>query len=378
MHIVDTTMFYANASGGVRTYLEAKQQRMAGLADVRHSVVVPGPLALGAREQRPERPPAPPLPFSKGYRFPLRPGPWAEALVALRPDVIEFGDPYVPAWAAVSAGRRLGVPVVGFYHSDLPALAASRLGSWTGPFVRTYIRRLYSQCDLVLAPSRTVAAQLLQMGLEQVEHQHLGVDLERFHPAHADPTLRRRLGIPAAARLLVFAGRGSREKHLPVLLDAMRLLGRGYHLLLVGVGPQPHLPDNVTVIESFQPVDRLAAIMAACDALLHGGDQETFGLVVVEAMACGLPVVGINAGAVAELVPASCGELAPSCSPGALAQAVRQLFRRDVVALGQRARAHAEMHFSWDTVVAQLVSRYRRLCERPWPAMAEQETYGGI
>lgn len=378
MHIVDTTLFYASASGGVRTYLEAKHQRLAALApDITHSVLVPG--ERPERHQHLNRLPAPPLPFSKGYRFPLRPGPWARAIIDLKPDVVEFGDPYLPAWGALTAGEQLGVPVVGFYHSDLPALAASRLGSWTRPIVEAYVRRLYGRCDLVLAPSHTVADQLRALGLDRVDCQHLGVDLERFHPRHADAMLRQRLSIAPDARLLVFAGRGSREKHLPELVDCMRRLGRGYHLLLVGVGVLPYpLPPNVTVVSAFQPVQRLAAILAACDALLHGGDQETFGLVVVEAMACGLPVVGVRAGAIAELVPPACGELAPSCQGADLARAVTQLFTRDSTVLAQAARQHAEANYGWDTVVTQLVGHYRRLSERPWPEVREQETYGGI
>lgn len=378
MHIVDTTLFYASASGGVRTYLEAKHREFARWPEVRHSALIPGPATR--RDEWLHRLAAPPLPASKGYRFPINPYAWRDALVAMEPDLIEFGDPYLPAAGAAMAARALGVPLVGFFHSDLPALAAARFGRWTRPALEAYVRRLYGYCDVVLAPSQTVATALRRLGLERVDCQPLGVDLARFHPDHADTTLRQRLGLPAATRLLVFAGRGSREKHLPVLIDTLRQLGPAYHLLLVGVGRIAlPLPANVTVIEAFQPAPRLAALLAGCDALLHGGDQETFGLVVLEAMASGLPVVGVRAGAIAELVPRDCGELAPHCSAPALANAVERLFRRDAAALGRAARQQVEARYAWSTVASQLLTRYRRLCAAPLPQpLHEQETYGGI
>ena len=107
MHLADVTLFYSESSGGVRTYLESKRRFLSAIEGVRHTLVVPG--AEDRSAPGCETISAWPIPFSTGYRFPLRPGPWEERLVALSPDVIEAGDPYVPAWAALSAGERLGV-----------------------------------------------------------------------------------------------------------------------------------------------------------------------------------------------------------------------------------------------------------------------------
>ncbi|WP_340146799.1 glycosyltransferase [Halomonas sp. PA16-9] len=86
------------------------------------------------------------------YRFPLRGSPWRDALIDLKPDLIEAGDPYVTAWAALDAGQRLGVPVVGFYHSDLPRLMGDRFGRYVEKRLTHYVTTLYSQFDSVLAP----------------------------------------------------------------------------------------------------------------------------------------------------------------------------------------------------------------------------------
>ncbi len=361
MHLTDITIFWTPTCGGVRTYLEAKRRWLAGQPDVRTSLLVPGPeegVKLDVYTL-----PAPRLPFGKGYRFPLRRRPWTRRLVALRPDIIEAGDPYVLPWAALEAGQRLGVPVVGFYHSDLQRLVSARAGHWSNRWLDRYILRLYSRFDRVLAPSRVMADKLRRLGVpgERVHVQPLGVDSTLFHPDRRDQALRRRLGLDHQVRLLVFAGRGSREKHIPLLLRVMVELGTGYHLHLVGSGMPRRLPANVSRSNGFVDPFRLSRILASSDALLHGGDSETFGLVVLEAMASGIPVVGVDAGAVAELVVPGTGLLAEPNSPASLAGTVRKLFADDYTAMGRRARKHVTDNYTWDQVLARLLAHYRDL-----------------
>lgn len=365
MHIADMTMFYAPASGGVRTYLDAKHRRLLRYPGVRHSLLIPG--ARSRDHDGVHEVPAPPLPFGNGYRFPWRVSPWRAALQSLQPDLIEVGDPYLTAWAALDARRQLDVPVIGFYHSDLPLLISNRMGHWLGSSAQAYISKLYSHFDRVLAPSQAMADKLLAMGVGQVYVQPLGVDLQMFHPAQRDPRLRQALGLSCDTRLLIFAGRGSREKNLPVLLRCMQHLGPRYHLLLVGSHMPTQVPENVSVIERFCALSEVAHLLASADVLLHAGDQETFGLIVLEAMACGIAVVAVDAGAFSEIIPGTCGLLCEVNQPQAMACAVRELFSRDVPAIGRAARRHVEQRYSWDSVVAGLLSHYRAVlgCQLP-------------
>ncbi len=361
MHLADITIFWTPTCGGVRTYLEAKQQWLATRTGVRTSLLVPGPeegVHLNIYTL-----PAPRLPFGKGYRFPLRQAPWTRRLVSLRPDIIEAGDPYVLPWAALEAGKQLGVPVVGFYHSDLQRLAARRAGNWSDRWLDRYLLRLYSRFDRVLAPSRVMADKLRRLGVpgERVFVQPLGVNSALFHPDRRDQALRRGLGIGNHVRLLVFAGRGSREKHIPLLLRVMDELGPDFHLHLVGSGMPRRLPENVSRSNGFVDPHRLSRILASSDALLHGGDSETFGLVILEAMASGIPVVGVNAGAVAELVVPGTGLLAEPNSVQSLADTVRALFTEDYTAMGRTARQHVTDNYTWDQVLSRLLSHYREL-----------------
>ncbi len=357
VHIADITMFYAPASGGVRTYLDAKHHRLDAVQGVRHSLLIPG--ASARHEGGVYHVPALPLPFGKGYRFPVRLAPWCNTLRTLKPDLIEVGDPYLTAWAALEARRQLDVPVIGFYHSDLPLLVSNRMGNWFTPNVEAYVSKLYGNFDRVLAPSKVMADKLRRLGVRDVHVQPLGVDLETFNPARRDPQVRAELGIADTCRLLIYAGRGSREKNLPVLLECMRQLGRGYHLLLVGSNMPANVPDNVSVIGQFCPPEQVARLMASADLLVHAGDQETFGLVILEAMASGTPVVAVRAGAFGEIVNDQCGRLCQPNDARAMALAVREAFEAGARKLGAQARRHVEQHYSWHNVVNGLLEHYQ-------------------
>src|SRR3569623_1995743 len=147
-----------------------------------------------------------------------------------------------------------------------------------------------------------MADKLRQLGVTRVALQPLGVDTTVFHPRRRDSNLRAELGLAPATRLLIYAGRLAREKNIPVLLEAMRRLGDG--------GARPRPQRNGSFYPYVSRAEDLARLFAGSDALVHAGDQETFGLVVLEAMACGVPVVGVQAGGVAELVDPAVGLLA--------------------------------------------------------------------
>jgi alpha-1,6-mannosyltransferase len=359
MHLVDTTMFFAARAGGVHRYLSAKRAWLRRHTGIRHTIVAPGaadgetgPGLVTLKIRSPFRP--------YGFPFPLRPVAWRRTLVRLAPSLIEAGDPFAPAWSALRAGQDLGVPVIGFYHSDLVRLVGTRLGAGAEWAAARYVKQLYREFDLVMAPSRHVAARLQDLGVERVMHQPLGVDTEVFRPGRRDPGIRRALGLRDGARLLVFAGRFAHEKNLPLLLSAFRRLGPRYHLLLVGGGMDLPAQANVTVLDYRASELELACLIASCDALVHAGAQETFGLIVLEAMACGLPVVGVAEGGVAELVGDRHGVLVPPGNACAFAEGIEALYAHDVQALGARARETVERRYSWDRVMSSLLALYRR------------------
>lgn len=358
-------MLYAPRSGGVRRYLASKRAWLAAnRQDVRHTLVVPGARDSYDGQGRVSIYAAP-LPFGAGYRWPMVKAAWMERLIRQRPDIIEAGDPYTPGLAALRAGGVLGIPVVGFCHTDLGKLAALHIGEWAEKPVQKRWAAIYRQFDQAVAPSRFIAGRLIEAGVHNAIGLPLGVDTELFHPARADrEALRRRLGVLPDERLLVFAGRPAREKKLEVLVSAVERLGAPYKLLFVGAGGGAPVSDRALCLDYVRDPATLAGVLASCDAFVHANDNEPFGLIVLEAMACGLPVVGVAAGGVAESVDEEVGQLADASEPAAFAEAIEALFARDIAAIGAAARRRAVERHGWDAVFRQLCGIYGELTGR--------------
>lgn len=359
VRLVDTTMLYAPRSGGVRRYLSSKRAWLAAnRPDVRHTLVVPGARDSYDGQGRVSIYAAP-LPFGAGYRWPVVKAAWMDRLVRQRPHIIEAGDPYTPGLAALRAGDALGIPVVGFCHTDLGALAALHIGEWAEKPVQKRWAAIYRQFDQAVAPSRFIASRLIEAGVHNAIGLPLGVDTELFHPSRANrQALRERLGIAPDERLLVFAGRPAREKKLDVLVDAVERLGAPYKLLFVGAGGGAPVSDRALCLDYVRDPAELAGVLASCDAFVHANDNEPFGLIVLEAMACGLPVVGVAAGGVAESVDDEVGQLAVASEPAAFAEAIEALFARDLSVVGAAARRRAVERHGWDAVFRQLCAIY--------------------
>jgi len=358
MHLVDITMFYAAEGNGVSTYLNAKARWLARHGRVQHTILSPNVDSGGAAPAL-VRVPAVALPGINGFRMPTSVRAPARLLRQARPDLIEAGDAGHSAWAALRLRRRLGVPAIAFYHSDLPRLVRPRFGLAAEGATCKYLAHLYRQFDLVLAPSRAMVEQLGAMGVLDARHQPLGIDSSVFHPARRVETLRAHLRLPANARLLVYAGRFTLEKKLPLLVEAVRKLGRPYHLLLVGGGLDLPRYPQITYLPFKSNQRHLARLLASCDVLVHPGDCETFGLIVLEAMACGLPVVATSRGGVAELVDEHTGILAQPNCVDSLAAAIEAIYQRDLVQVGANARRKAAEYYDWNEILPQVMRRYQ-------------------
>ena len=360
MHVVDTTVFYSPTSGGVKRYLSAKHDWLTEHTHITHTLLVPGERTQlnrgGVSTLRGWR-----VPGTFNYRLPLDPFRWNSALHELEPDLIEVGDAFHPAWAAWRVAQRRGIPLAAFYHSNLPQLVERRYGPMTGNAFAHYVRWLYQRFDIVFAPSRYMCEYLQSIGVAHTALQPLGVDTETFHPSRRVRDLRRELGLPSGTRLLAFAGRFSGEKNIDVLRAAFARLGAPYHLLLIGGAESARLDANVTAVPYRRDSIELAQWLASADALVHAGTRETFGLVLLEAMACGLPIVAARAGAVPEIVTPDVGLLAEPRDSVSLADAVAALYDSPLEARSRAARARVVSTFSWTQALQTQLATYARL-----------------
>jgi alpha-1,6-mannosyltransferase len=161
-----------------------------------------------------------------------------------------------------------------------------------------------------------------------------------------------------------------------VLLHAFARLGHPYHLLLIGGDRTARPTANVTMLPYRRDSHELAQWLASVDALVHAGTRETFGLVVLEAMACGRPVVAARAGAFPEIIDESVGMLAEPYSGESMAEAIVALYERDIEAVGAAARARVLERFTWTQSFTAQLNVYTGLLKArrirvPAPAVIE-------
>ena len=368
-HLVDATMFWnPSGGGGVRRYLLAKRAWLTAHGGWRHTIVAPGARGDGMVDCG-----GLPLPGSGGYRLPWRRQAAARLIAAQRPDVIEAGDPYRLAWAALDAARQWNAPAALFCHSDVATLAVHAIERWSGmgadathslalragERVSQYFTRLCDAFDVVFAPSRALQHRLIDAGVRHAVYQPLGVDSTVFHPQARDECWRATLGLPSDARLLLYAGRFAPEKNLPQLVAAVERLGPRHWLLAMGSGPLPPQGERVRLLDFEAHPARVARVMASVDGFVHAGDQETGGLAVLEAMACGTPVAVRDASGLSETVAGGCGIAVRSDRVDEWAGAIEALLRPEARML--HAALHKARRHDWSRVLAHLLRRYAEL-----------------
>ena len=267
--------------------------------------------------------------------------------------------------AALLCGRILGLPVTGSYHTELAAYAALRTGDARLELgMRMALAAFYGQCRVVLSPSQAADERLRELGIadERIGRWDRGVDLERFSPG--PPTRGERVTV-------LYAGRLSREKGVDLLADAFlaaRARDPRLHLQLAGGGPEePALRARLGRSATFLgwlDGDALAAAYRAADLFLFPSRTDTFGQVILEAQASGVPVVAVAAGGPAELI--ADGRSGVLCPPRAeaLASAVASLAgsraARERLARGGLAAVAGR---SWEASLARLGAGWRRALE---------------
>lgn len=376
----DLTQFYSPVSGGVKRYLEQKVAYLrADCPGDGHVLIIPGERTevMGDERARVYTIESPLVSKTSRYRALLNLGMVEQILEQEKPDLIESSDPYQIAWKAVASGRGLGIPVVGFYHSHFSEAYIRTTAKFFGRFAteiaeeicRRYVCALYTKFERTLVPSPALAGVLEEWGVDNVENTDLGVNVEIFQPG-PETALRGELGIPEDRVLLLYVGRLAAEKNVKTLFAAFEELharepGR-FHLLAVGDGTRRSDLERARVATgevSWLPycgdAHQLARLYRAADLFVHPGILETFGLVTLEAQACGTPVVGIRGSYMDRIIFTNQVHWAAENTPGALADAIRAVALTDMRAEGLKASRVVRERYGWRTIFARLFSIYR-------------------
>jgi glycosyltransferase involved in cell wall biosynthesis len=291
-----------------------------------------------------------------------------------RPTLVHCATEFVIGWMGQRVAAARGLPVVSSYHTDFTRYAHAYRMPWLAKPVTRFLGRFHRRSMRTYTPSLPARDDLAAMGVADVEVWGRAVDVSAFHPSKRSEPLRDTYG-GRESFLLLHVGRLAPEKGVDRILDAFalaqQLLPSGaIQLVVAGTGPSEeslrrHAPANVTFLGNLDRRAVLPRLYASADAFVFASLTETLGLVVLEAMASGLPVIAAPAGGVADHLQHGVNGLAyPDNDVEALARSIVTLVldRAQRNRLAGAARATAEA-LSWERELDRLAVSYREVIE---------------
>ncbi|MCS6960124.1 MAG: glycosyltransferase [Pseudanabaenaceae cyanobacterium SKYGB_i_bin29] len=287
-------------------------------------------------------------------------------LEQFRPDIIHVVNPAVLGLGGLFFAKAMRVPLIASYHTHLPKyLQHYGLGFLEGTMWEL-IKTAHNSAALNLCTSTAMVQELKAHGVEVVDLWQRGVDTEQFHPRFRALEMRHRLtqGHPED-HLLLYVGRLSAEKEIQRLLPVLKAIPRT-RLALVGDGPYRSELEQIfsgtpTYFVGYLQGDELASAFASSDVFLFPSRTETLGLVLLEAMAAGCPVVAARAGGIPDIVtPGVNGYLFDPNQEDSLITATQNVLTQDTTSLREQARLEAEK-WSWEAATRQLQHYYDKV-----------------
>lgn len=231
------------------------------------------------------------------------------AISEFRPDLIHIMTEFSMGLAGLRYGKRHNIPIISNYSTNFSQYTSYYKVDFLEQGIWDYMKWFHTQNRITLCPSFEAKKLLHHHGIHNTEIFSRGIDSENFHPRHRNQELRQSLGIEDKLAFL-YVGRVSIEKDLDLLELSYRSIHEQYGdraaLLITGDGPymekfKENLPGDV-LFTGFKRGHELTEIYASCDAFVCPSSTETFGNVMLEAMASGLPVIGADAGGIGELI----------------------------------------------------------------------------
>ncbi|HEU4996625.1 MAG TPA: glycosyltransferase family 1 protein [Gemmatimonadaceae bacterium] len=302
----------------------------------------------------------------------------ARAVRDFRPHLIHCQTEFLVGRLGQVAGARQGIPLVSSYHTDFSRYTEAYRIGWLRGWVTSYIKRFHNRSKRVYTPSEPARADLARMGVpaEHIEVWGRSVDVKQFHPNMWSGALREQIGVDDEF-VFLHVGRLAPEKNVELLLDAYQLFRRrnpDFRSVLVVAGDGPAAPQlraragegqGVTFLGNMDRRIVLPLLYASSDVFLYSSETETLGLVILEAMASGIPVVATPAGGVAEnLRDGENGLAFPAGDAPAMAAAMERIAKDQALRhqLAKGAREWAESK-SWSAELDRLDASYKEVVE---------------
>lgn len=311
----------------------------------------------------------------RGFRVGMPAAALVRAIDEFRPDVLHAAAPFGLGYQALVVAQRRGIPTVALFQTDVAGFARRQKLGAASPAIWAWLRTVHSHADLTLAPSTATIAELVENGIERVDHWGRGVDARTYHPRRrgtkAVRALRRWVLRDAGPDAVVvgYVGRLAPEKEV----ERLRYLTADprVRLLVVGDGPARRHLENLlkpmgALFTGKLTGPELADAYATLDVFVHTGAHETFGQTLQEAMATGLPVVAPAAGGPLDVVAE--GESGYLFAPGddaALARTVSVLAGDPAMRarMGEAGRRSVQPR-SWQVLGDQLIEHYAATAAR--------------
>jgi len=287
---------------------------------------------------------------------------------AFQPDIAHFIHPVMIGIPGMIMAKRLGIPTLASFHLDLARMAQHYNVGFMTPITDVLTRMVFNWADYALAPSKAVQSYMTDIGVRDVGLWKRGVDPVRFHPHFRSAAMRHQLsdGHPDDV-LLLYVGRLGQEKQVDQLKALVERVP-GTRLAIVGDGPErasleAHFAGTRTKFMGYMQGEPLSQAYASADVFVFPSALETFGLVVVEAMAAGLPVVATRVGGIPDVVAE--GVTGYTFNVGdidTMTNAVRQMVEspQRLRYMGQAAREFASTQ-TWPAMMDEVITHYERL-----------------
>jgi glycosyltransferase involved in cell wall biosynthesis len=317
MKLLDITHFYSEKGGGIKTYIQNKIEYLKDKEDVQHTLIIPGEEdgELFLKRTKIIKIKSPYFPFNNHYRLLINPVKLSNILKQEKPDVVEIGSPFLIPTVVNSKKESLKYKTVGFFHSNLESVVEN-INKIKGKIIvkkiaRSYTYKTYSNLDLVIAPSYYVKNYILDIGVQNVEVIYHGIDVDFFNKIQPEKNLRQKFNIPDDKIVFIYVGRFSEDKNFDELIKIIKLLlqiqPNRFFFLLIGAGPLKEyalssLNSNTLILDYISDREYLVKMLKMSDIFITASKTDTFGLSLIEAQACGLPVLAYNKTSFPEIV----------------------------------------------------------------------------